>query len=1188
MLLKELEIQGFKSFPDKININFNDGITAIVGPNGSGKSNIADAVRWVMGEQSTKTLRGFKMEDVVFDGTSDRKPLGFAEVSLTIDNSDGGLKSEYSDVTVTRKYYRSGESEYFINNSPVRLKDINEMFMDTGLGRDGYSIIGQGRIAEILSVKSEERRQIFEEAVGISKYRYRKVEAERRLLTTGDNLCRLRDIVAELEERIGPLKEQSDKARNFLDLREEKKNLEINVWLDGIDKIKDGIIKLEQDCEYAKLNLEEADRALAKTENDIDKSFEATKNHSSEIDNIRNEMKTIEEQASSKEALTAVLKNDLVHNEDKVLRLKDELSNDSNRANDIDLQISTKNTAIVLLSKSVDDLETQLNEILMHNEIVNKSALDVNSQIEQLRNDISSKTSLITDLKIRESYLISNIEGSSLRVKEIDESLAQRQENYNKSILEKEQCENRIKEQDEKQASINNIISGYNLKLATKESKTNKIKQKKDELNSKYNEKSNRINLLSDMEKHYEGFFGSIKAVMDESMRGGLKGILGPVSSIIKVKDEYSLAIETALGNAIQNIVTTNEENAKTAINFLKASNAGRATFLPLSSIKGVGINDSDISNNSGFIGLACDLIEYDAKFNEVIKSLLGRTIVVEMIDNAIALAKKINYRYRIVTLDGQIINAGGAMTGGSNVKNVGVLTRANEISRLNIELVKIKNQLEIIENELKANEIDLASLLAYIDGANAELRVIEQELIKDRTSLTHYELLITNLKASIDDIDKEKAMQLTQVKDWNQELKKSREEILVFEQEEKDAEDNLFELSTSQATVTEDREKLSLAISEKKMEIIAVKKDIEAALSVIDELNTQKNEQNLSFERKEQEINEILVNKVQINEQINLLLSEVELLRNSLVEKQENIAQISLLRIEAEKQITQLRQSEKSASELKNKLVAVSERLEGKKANIQIEYDGFISRLWDEYELTLSEAEKLRNQIESKTNANKRINEIKSSIKALGDVNVSAIEEYKLVKDRYEFLTVQVTDLINAKSDLEKIIFDLTEQMRGIFSNQFKVINSHFSTTFKELFNGGTAQLVLNDPSDVLSSGIEIIVAPPGKIIKHLSALSGGEQAFVAIALYFAILKVRPTPFCVLDEIEATLDEVNVVRFAEYLRKLTNSTQFIAITHRRGTMEEADMLYGVTMQEKGVSKMLAINVNEIEKHMKI
>lgn len=1188
MLLKGLEIQGFKSFPDKINISFNDGITAIVGPNGSGKSNIADAVRWVMGEQSTKTLRGVKMEDVVFDGTSDRKPLGFAEVSLTIDNSDKGLQSEYNEITVTRKYFRSGESEYFINKTPVRLKDINEMFMDTGLGRDGYSIIGQGRIAEILSVKSEERRQIFEEAVGISKYRYRKVEAERRLLSTEDNLCRLRDIVTELEERIRPLKEQSDKARKFLDLREEKKSLEVNVWLDGIDKIKDGIKKLEEDCEYAKLNLEEADRVLAKTEKDIDESYEATKTHSSGIDNIRNEMKTIEEEVSSKEALTAVLKNDLSHNEDKVLRLRDELSNDSNKANEIDLQIDAKNTSILLLSKAVEDLEAQLNHVLLHSEMVSQSAVEVNSQIESLRNEISSKTSLITDLKIKESYLNSNIEGSAIRANEINENFIQRQENFEKALLDKEQTDNRIKEQEEKQSSINNIISGYNLKLATKESKTFKSKQKRDELTLKYNEKSNKINLLSDMEKHYEGFFGSVKAVMDESIHGGLKGILGPVSSLIKVKDEYSLAIETVLGNAIQNIVTINEDNAKIAINFLKSSGSGRATFLPLSSIKGTVISESDISNNSGFIGLASNLIDYEAKYDEIIKSLLGRTVVVEYLDNAIALSKKTNYRYRIVTLDGQIINAGGSMTGGSTVKNAGVLSRVNQIAKLKEELIIIKKELETIENELKANEIDLASSFAYIDGANAEFRVLEEELIKDRTSLTHYELLIANIKTSIEDINKEKSMQSTQINEWNNELNKVREEILIFEKDEKLAEDKLFELSGNQATVVKDKEKLSLAISEKKMEIISVKKDIEAALSVIDELNSQKNEQNLSLERKEQEINEILASKEQIDGQINLLLYEVVLLKNSLVEKQNQIAGVSELRLSAEKRITELRQSEKSAIELKNKLTAVSERLEGRKANIQIEYDGFIARLWDEYELTLSEAEKLRTQLESKTNANKRINEIKSSIKTLGDVNVSSIEEYKLVKDRYEFLTVQVTDLIKAKSDLEKIIFDLTEQMRGIFSNQFKVINSHFSITFKELFGGGTAELVLNDPSDVLSSGIEIIVAPPGKIIKHLSALSGGEQAFVAIALYFAILKVKPTPFCVLDEIEAALDEVNVVRFAEYLRKLTKGTQFIAITHRRGTMEEADMLYGVTMQEKGVSKMLAINVNEIEKHLKI
>lgn len=1188
MHLKALEVHGFKSFPDKINIGFNEGITAIVGPNGSGKSNIADAVRWVMGEQSTKTLRGTKMEDVVFDGTQDRKPLGFAEVSLTIDNSDGRLASEYTEVTVTRRYFRSGESEYYLNKVPVRLKDINEIFMDTGLGRDGYSIIGQGRIAEILSVKSEDRRQIFEEAAGISKYRYRKAEAERKLVATEDNLVRLKDIVLELEERIEPLKEQAQKAKSYLDLREEKKGLEVNIWLDGIDKIKDGMVKLEADCANSHRLLEEADNKLNQTESEIDKSFEQTRQNTAAIDNLRNDIKVIEEEASNKDARSAVLSNDLLHNEDRISRIKNDLQNEDNRVLEIEQQIGARETSILLLNKSVSALEEQLNEILLESERANRSTEEFSEQIEALRQEISQKASVLTDLKIKESGLSAEIVAAKEHSATMGSEKEELTDKLNSSKEERGECAQKIAELEQKQSSMSNIINGYTLKLTTKEEKANKYRQKYEQLRQKHNEKTSRATMLSDMEKHFEGFFGSVRSVMDEAKRGGLRGILGPVSALIKVKDEHSLAVETALGNAIQNIVVNSEEDAKAAIYFLKSSGAGRATFLPLSSIKGSMITESEVASANGFIGIASELIENEKKYDEVIRSLLGRTVIVEHIDNAIALAKKTNYRFRIVTLDGQQLNAGGSMTGGSIAKNVGVLSRSNEIERLTKEAEEIKKELDTIETELKAGEAELSQAKAYLEGANAEYRVIEDELIKERTSLSHFEILIDGISKSLESSLKEQEENSAKILTSQSTLEEIKLLIQSGENEEKQVEGKLLDLTGSKGNLAEEKERLNNAISDKRLEIISVKKDIEAALSAIEELKIQKTEQFNSKERKLEEIKEVEGLRAAIHNEIEALKAEAAALRNKTLEYQANIEKLIADREAAEKRVTDLRQKEREAIEYKNKLAVEVQRLENKKANVETEYDELIAKLWEEYELTFSEADLLRSPIESVPKANKRVNDIKSAIKALGDVNIGAIEEFKQVKERYEFLSVQVNDLIKSKTELEKIVADLTEQMRGIFSEQFKEINAHFNTTFKELFGGGTAQLILSDPTDVLASGIEINVAPPGKIIKHLSSLSGGEQAFVAIALYFAILRVRPTPFCVLDEIEAALDDVNVVRFADYLRRLTGNTQFIAITHRRGTMEEADTLYGVTMQEKGVSKMLTINVSEIEKHLKI
>ncbi len=1182
MLLKCLEIQGFKSFPDKTEILFTDGITAIVGPNGSGKSNIADAVRWVLGEMSSKTLRGVKMEDVIFDGTQDRKPLGFAEVSLTIDNSDGVLPLDYNEITVTRRYYRSGESEYFINRAPVRLKDINELFMDTGLGKDGYSIIGQGRIAEILSVKSEDRRQIFEEAAGISKFRYRKAETERKLQATEENLLRLKDILTELEDRVEPLRIQSEKAQKYLILRDERRVLEISVWLDNIEKIKLGLEKLEADCKNAKNLLADSETKLEAIENQIDKSYEATRQITVDIDNIRNEIHLIEEKSSNISSDIAILKNDILHNNEGIVKIEEEINQQGQQEQQIKTQIEDKKAQIVKLESEKSDLEAQLNNVIAQSVKLEDASKEQTAVIEEKTQQAMNLSVKLTDTKIAESSTQANLEASTNRLSELDTEKVNKQESLNQLCDKKKEIQSSITQKENKQKALLNIINGYSLKLKSRQEKAAAMQKSYDALNVEFMTANQKIKMLSDMQRHFEGFSGSVKAVMEEYSRGGLKGIYGTVSSIINVTDENSLAIETALGAAIQNIVVETENDAKAAIYYLKSKKAGRATFLPLTSVKSTIANKNEFEKYDGFIGIGADLVEYDSKFSGVVNSLLGRTAVVDHIDNAIRMAKATGYKYRIVTSDGQQVNAGGSLTGGSSVKNAGILTRANEIGRLKSSVEELEQKLDIQAQALKDIQAEVASLTASLEGANAENRVLGDELILNKSELTHTESLVSDLQSELDNFENDRKL----LEQNNQELKnqstKLKAEIEELEKQEAELQQVLAELTSGTNDIAQQKDVLNSGISQKRLEILNVSKDIDSNKESIIELNNTLELQGKSNEARYAQIEQINISNQQLNNQITELEKQSIEYSSEIEAKKEQTQALIKQREDAEKQITIEREREKAESETKNKYVAEVERLEGKKANIQIECDGIILKLWDEYELTVSDAQPFKQELESLPKANKRISDIKSEMKKMGDVNLNAVEEYKTVKERYDLLTSQISDIDTAKNELLKIISELTVKMRDIFTQQFKVINENFNQTFIELFGGGTAKLTLSDPTDVLTSGIEINVAPPGKIIKHLSALSGGEQAFVAIALYFSILRVRPTPFCLLDEIEAALDDVNVNRYAEYLRRLTDKTQFIAITHRRGTMEEADRLYGVTMQEKGVSKLLTINVNEM------
>lgn len=1188
MYLKSLEIQGFKSFPDKTLLKFNDGITAIVGPNGSGKSNISDAIRWVLGEQSTKTLRGNKMEDVIFDGTQDRKGLGFAEVSLTLDNTDGTLPLEYNEVTVTRRYYRSGESEYMINKTVVRLKDIHELFMDTGLGRDGYSLIGQGRIAEVLSVKSDERRQIFEEAAGISKFRYRKLESEKKLSATEENLIRIKDILTELEDRVEPLREQAEKARKYLDLREERKGLEVSLWLDTIDKIVSGKTKLEEDYNNVKDELERAERIITDDERLIDDTYEKINEKSAQIDKAREEIRHFEEQAQQKEADAALVQNDIAHNEEIIQRIKNEIQEDINRIKSYDEQIAERKAEIDNITVSISMLNNELEALTTESEDIIKQTSEAYGKMDALKSETLKLTGEITDLKIKSSSMESSISAANENLERIKTD----KENRTNELIEASdnlaELKKTIEEKLERKQSFGNIINGYELRVKTATDKLTKLTDEKTAASNALADKNFRINALKDMESHFEGFAASVKSVMQGASRGALQGIHGPVSSLIKVSDEYATAVETALGGNIQNIVTDTEEQAKAAIYYLKSSNAGRATFLPVSSVKGEIIVDNTVKTHTGFIGIASELVTADSIYSGIIKSLLGRTAVFENMDNAIALAKKTGYKFRLVTLDGQLINPGGSLTGGSAAKNSGILTRSNQIERLTAEAEQIKEKLKQIETTHKEQEAKLSKDRAYLDGVKAELRTLEEELIKDNSNLEHSNILVNGLKGAIEQYDLEADKLNKATETLKIEYNQIAEKLTELEKQANELEEEYNRLSDGHGNLAQLREKLTSDITEKKLAILEKQKDIDLQKASIAELEAGKKERAAQTGTKEQEITLLSEKNTALADIIKQANAEAVSLKEKAKEIQTGIAGMISEREGLEKSVGELRTRVKERQGDKDRLIREVERLEGKRENVSAEYDSLIAKLWDEYELTYTQATEMRTELESVAKAQKRINEIKASMKKLGDVNIGSIEEYKQVKERYEFLSGQTADLIKAKADLENIINDLTEQMKSIFAEQFKVINSNFDMTFKELFDGGKAELIMSDPSDILNSGIEIKVTPPGKIIKNLSALSGGEQSFVAIALYFAILKVRPTPFCVLDEIEAALDDVNVTRYAEYLRKLTCSTQFIVITHRRGTMEEADILYGVTMQEKGVSKLLTINVNEVVEKLNI
>ena len=1179
MRLKELEIQGFKSFPDKTKITIGEGITGVVGPNGSGKSNISDSIRWVLGETSSKQLRGSgKMEDVIFGGTQSRGAMGFASVALTIDNSDHGLDMDADEVTIGRRYYRSGESEYSINGQNVRLKDVYELLLDTGIGRDGYAIVGQGRIAEIVGAKSAERREIFEEASGIAKYRYRKNEAERRLEAAEGNLERLRDILGELEKRVGPLKRDSEKAQQFLELSERRKSLEVTLWVDAIRRANDTVRDQQRKFEAAQADYERLSRQLDEFDEKSAALREEAQQLVLQIEQANADIRAVTEANAGSESEIAVLKNESEHSRFRIDEATGELERAGQGRQSIETEAAGHKAAIEKLHGEVAALDARVAELRAELRALEEKAAASGQHRDVIDAAIARLQDTATAAKVRAASAQSAKEAAAQRLDEAKQQAVELENSAAAAEEEKRRAERRLKDAEEAVTRNDNIKAGLKLKL---ESRRRQQAEAADALQKADKERSNtsqRIHILEDLERNMDGYQQSVKAVMRAAAGRRLRGIIGPVAGILTVEKGYETAIETALGFALQNIVVEDQGCARAAIGFLKDERAGRATFLPLDTVQGSRFT----GRLTGTAEVAADLVKCDPRYQHIIDNLLGRIIVVEDLSEASTVAKNLGYRNRIVTLDGQVINAGGSFTGGSIARSVGVFSRKQELDELRTRLVKLEKKRADAEKELEARKAEVDNLTAQLSGAEAEGMNASSERLRaslelDRltAAVAQHEENTRSLAAEIEAQQAAVTQNETACAEAEAAQGKAEAELNTYNAE-------LAELGESTGSLTAERERITNELSEKQMQRLANEKDIGLHEAALEGLQSRTGE----AEARARELNaaiEAAKAKIEANA---LKIAEIERTRGENKEKiaaaEETIRTANAARMEKEAAVARLGQENRALTDERERMSGEMARLAERRTAAENELNDTNTKLWEEYQLTAGEAKELCVEFESLTELRRSVAEVRGKIRGLGNVNVGAIEEYKEVKERYDFLKAQVTDVEKAKSELTRMIAELCSEMEELFTTSFKQINTHFQQIFKELFGGGHARLYLSDESNVLESGIEIEVSPPGKVIKNLSALSGGEQALVAISIYFAILNVNPAPFCFLDEIEAALDDVNVARYAQYLRRMTDHTQFIVITHRRGTMEAADVLYGVTMQEDGVSKILRLDLDKV------
>lgn len=1179
-------MQGFKSFPDKTELNFGKGITAVVGPNGSGKSNISDAVRWVLGETSTKSLRGSKMEDVIFGGTSKRKALGFAQVMLTLDNSDGTLKNHGEIVTVTRRYYRSGESEYKIDGESVRRKDIHELFMDTGLGSDGYSMVGQGKIDSIISAKNEDRRELFEEAAGISRFRHKRKDAERRLDQAQENLVRLLDILGELESRVGPLKKQSEKAQKFLEYSEEKKTLEIGVWLNKINRFTVELREQEHKIDAVKASYEVSENDLAAIEKELEEVAEKVTSINLAIEQSRLGASGYEEEALRKDGEISVLNATLEHNNETIERLTSDITDADGTGATLDEQIDAKNKTIAENEKLIADKKAELESVANELSKVQNENMEISDKTVELNQTLTALTIKLSDSKVKMSQATSSIDEINSRKDTIASQIEATQKDIDYTQSQADESNKNLEFLKERIDEYKNSLGGYQMKVDAKKQKAEKIKQDAERLARQMAEKSDRARVLEDLEKNMEGFSGAVKAVLKQSQSKALPGIHGTLSQLITVDNENSTAIEIALGAAMQNVVVSTESDAKRAINYLKQNNVGRATFLPISAIKPRYMEEKNLDDNFGFVDVASNLVDCDEQYRDIVENLLGRVMVVEDIDCAIAISKRYKNRYKIVTLDGQVMNPGGSMSGGSKGKGSGVLSRANLIEELKSEAQKIGDELKDVQAELKKAVEDANSAVADLQGADADLRNAKEEYIRAEGDA---KLISDKLQSFINQRDtmcREQENSEGRILLFNQAVENAKQEAAEIEKQMADTEAELNNVSTGAKELSSKRDEIREKTEQINLELVTLTKDSEAARLSVEELELRKSTQSDRVKNITDEINGIKAKNENLMLSINDVKAQADELRQKASESNDVVTQKIEDRNELEKRSNELRAKEKATLTDKEKLSGDIVRLEERKANMKKEYDELGDMLFEQYELTKPEAQALGIVIDDMAEAKKRLHEIKVAIRGLGSINVGAIEEYKEVSERYNFLKEQTDDIEQSKKELAKIIDDLTSSMSEKFMTQFNKINTEFKTCFADFFGGGNGEIILEEPDNCLESAIEIKIQPPGKSVQNINLFSGGEKSLAAMALLFSVLKVQPSPFCIYDEVEAALDDVNVERFAKYMRRMTDKTQFISITHRRGTMEEADVLYGVTMQEKGVSKLLELQSAELAQQM--
>ena len=1180
MFLKALEIQGFKSFPDRTRITVGKGITAVVGPNGSGKSNISDAIRWVLGETSAKQLRGGgKMENVIFGGTQQRGAMGFASVSLVVDNTDRRIDVDNDEVTIGRKYYRSGDSEYSVNGQNVRLKDIYELFLDTGLGRDGYSVIGQGRIAEIVGAKSNERREIFEEASGIAKYRYRKNEAERRLASAEENLVRLRDILGELEERVGPLERESKKAKQYLELAERRKGLEVTLWVDTVQKARDTVREQQRKIEIAGADYARAGREIEAIDAETESTRAEIEHLITEADRCNAEIRAITEEIAGADSRIAVLENDIAHNDATIASLKEEIGQSGLGREAIAAEVRGHGEGIAACERQAAAYAARTGELeALLEELQNRSAAS-GERRGVVTGRLNAMAARITDLKVAAAGAASSVEAAKKRL-----AAAESEGAANAALtrdLEEQKAETDAFLQDavERLTRLENIKGGLTLKVESRRGALAQADENEQKLLRAIEAARQRIAMLKDLERNMDGFQSSVKAVMKAAANRRLRGVTGPVSTILSVKPGYEVAIETALGFALQNIVVENETAAKAAMAFLRDERAGRATFLPLDTVKPGSFNGR---LPEGAV-LASSLVTYDEKYANIVSSLLGRIVVVDDINEASRTARALDYRNRVVTVDGQVVNAGGSFTGGSVSRSAGLFSRKQEIDEL-------KKKVEALEKQRDAAEEKTDRAKAEVDALSAELTATESEAItaggdKIRGEVESGRLAaaLSQARAAGEMLSAERAQLAAQIAASEKAGADAAAEMEVLTRDSAALEEELRAISGSDDTFLETRTRLADELSDLKLKALAAQKDIESHRAAIAQLESRTDESDARARQLAANIETLTAQNAERAAQIETIRAAIAGSRNEIEKREEAKAGAVRRRMEKEGGITQQTARVRKITDEREALGREIARLTEQKEQKDAEYEQTVAKLWEEYELTLSAAQELCVPFESGAELRRQVSEVRGKIKALGNVNVSAIEEYAEVSQRYEFLRAQVDDVETSKAELQKLIAGLSDEMRAMFSESFAAINRNFGRIFAELFGGGTARLYLEDEADVLGSGISIEVAPPGKIIRNLSALSGGEQALVAISIYFAIFGVNPAPFCVLDEIEAALDDVNVTRFAQYLRRISSETQFIVITHRRGTMEEADVLYGVTMQEDGVSKVLKLDLEHVD-----